>query len=106
MRSLRPWCALFALAFAAPVSALETKPPDPSYLPELLAAAKSKSLAQERAWLRLGHWRAKLLGRWESEADGPALFLSPDGKYDPAAELEATLTGFFAATDPAPAGPL
>ncbi|MFL5418081.1 MAG: DUF4105 domain-containing protein [Myxococcales bacterium] len=106
MRSLRPWCALFALAFAAPASALETKAPDPSYLPELVAAAKSKSLAQERAWLRLGHWRAKLLGRWESEADGPALFLSPDGKDDPAAELEATLTGFFAATDPAPAGPL
>ncbi|MFL5420768.1 MAG: DUF4105 domain-containing protein, partial [Myxococcales bacterium] len=106
MRSLRPWCALFALAFAAPASALETKAPDPSYLPELVAAAKSKSLAQERAWLRLGHWRAKLLGGWESEADGPALFLSPDGKHDPAAELEATLTGFFAATDPAPAGPL
>src|SRR4051812_2013125 len=105
MGSLRPWCALLAVAFAAPVSALEIKPPDPSYLPELLAAAKSKSLAKERAWLRLGHWRAKLLGRWESEADGPALFLSPDGKHDPAAELEATLAGFFAATDPAPAGP-
>jgi len=106
MGSLRPCCALLALAFAAPAAALERTGPDPSYLPELLAAAKSKSLAQERGWLRLGHWRAKLLGGWESEADGPALFLSPDGKHDPAAELQATLTGFFAATDPAPLGPL
>ncbi len=77
--------------------------PDPTYLPELLAAARGKSLAEDRAWLRLGHWRKKVFGGWESEADGPGFFLSPQGKTDPAAELEATLGGFFAAGDGAPA---
>ncbi len=78
--------------------------PDPSYLPELLTAARARGLAQERAWLRLGHWRRRLLGGWESEADGPGFFLAPAGKGDPAAELEATLRGFFAPGDAAPAG--
>ena len=98
--------ALFALALAAPgfAVAAENRKPDPTYLPELLAAIKTRSLAEERGWLRLGHWRRGLLGGWESEADGPALFLSPQGKRDPAAELEATLTGFFAAMDAAPGG--
>jgi len=87
-----------ALAFAGEGAA------DSTYLPELLEAARKKSLWEERAWLRLGHWRSRLLGGWESEADGPALFLSPDGKRNPAAELEATLTGFFAPGAGAPEG--
>jgi len=97
---------LLALAFSAPAFALsgEGAIPDPTYLPELLAAARGKSLSEERAWLRLGHWRKRLLGGWESEADGPGLFLSPQGKRDPAAELEATLTGFFAPGHAAPEG--
>jgi hypothetical protein len=110
--SLRParmhpaFAALLAIAVAAPgfAFAAEEKKPDPSYLPEILAAIKTRSLAEERGWLRLGHWRKGLLGGWESEADGPALFLSPRGKRDPAAELEATLAGFFAPMDAAPEG--
>src|SRR5689334_10298329 len=97
--------ALLAIAVAAPGVAIAGEPKaDPSYLPELLAAIKTRSLAEERGWLRLGHWRKGLLSGWESEADGPAMFLSPQGKHDPAAELEATLTGFFATTEPAPEG--
>jgi len=97
--------ALLALAFSAPAFALAGEAePDPTYLPELLAAARSKSLSEDRAWLRLGHWRKRLLGSWQSEADGPGLFLSPQGKRDPAAELEATLTGFFAPGQGAPEG--
>jgi hypothetical protein len=90
--------ALLALAFYAPAFALagEGAKPDPSYLPELLAAARNRSLSEDPAWLRLGHWRKRLLGGWKSEADGPGLFLSPQGKGDPAAELDATLSGFFA----------
>jgi len=97
---------LLALALAAPsfAAGAERPLPDPTYLAELLAAARAKSLSQDRTWLRLGHWRSRLLGGWESEADGPALFLSPNGKRDPAAELEATLTGFFAAGEAAPEG--
>ncbi|TMB17061.1 MAG: DUF4105 domain-containing protein, partial [Deltaproteobacteria bacterium] len=96
--------ALLALSLSTPGFALagEGARPDPTYLPELLAAARNRSLSEDRSWLRLGHWRKRLLGGWESEADGPGLFLSPQGKRDPAAELEATLSGFFAAGDGAP----
>jgi hypothetical protein len=98
--------ALLAFTIAMPASALagEGGSADPKYLPELLAAAKDRSLSDDRSWLRLGHWRKRLLGGWESEADGPGLFLSPRGKRDPAAELEATLRGFFAPGDGAPDG--
>jgi Domain of unknown function (DUF4105) len=96
--------ALLALVVSTPRLALadEGAKPDPTYLPELLAAARNRSLSQDRSWLRLGHWRKRLLGGWDSEADGPGLFLSSQGKRDPAAELEATLGGFFAAGDGAP----
>src|SRR5207237_4342379 len=99
--------AFLAIAFSGPAFSLagEGAQPDPTYLPELLAAARNRSLSEDRAWLRLGHWRSRLLGGWESEADGPALFLSPKGKRDPAAELEATLSGFFAPGAGAPDGP-
>jgi hypothetical protein len=79
--------------------------PDPTYLPELLAAARARALARDRAWLRLGHWRHRLLGGWKGEADGPGFFLAPHGKTDPEAELEATLRGFFSDREAAPAGP-
>jgi len=95
---------LLALAFSAFAVAGEGANPDPTYLPELLAAARNRSLSEDRAWLRLGHWRKRLLGSWQSEADGPGLVLSPQGKRDPAAELEATLTGFFAPGQGAPEG--
>ena len=72
-----------------------------AYLAELLDAARAADLAHDRAWLRLGHWRPRLLGGFESEADGSGFFLAPDGKRDPAAELEATLRGWFA-PDPEP----
>lgn len=83
--------------------------PDPvagrtdDYLNELLARARASGVAQDQAWLRLGHWRKHLLGGVESEADGPAFFLAEHGKTDPAAELEATLRAFFAPEPAAPA---
>jgi hypothetical protein len=98
--------ALLAAVVFTPALALvaQSGGPDPTYLTELLVSARSRSLAEDRAWLRLGHWRKRLLGGWVSEADGPGLFLSPQGKRDPAAELEATLRGFFAPGDGAPDG--
>ena len=77
---------------------------DDPYLAELLAAARAKDVAHDPAWLRLGRWRRRLLGGYESEADGPAFFLAPQGKRDPAAELEAMLRGIFAPEPAAPAG--
>ncbi len=74
-------------------SAPATSPPDPAYLAELIATAKARKLHESRFWLLLLHYRHS----W-SEADGRGFFFSPDGKTDPEAELEATLTRFF---DPA-----
>ena len=99
---MRRSAVLIAAALALPraATAAGAPEPDPAYLPELVAAARAQGLAREKGWLRLGHWRARLLGGFESEADGPDFFLAPRGSGDPAAELEATLRAFFA---PAPA---
>ena len=58
-------------------------------------------LAKKRYWRILLHYRPSLTGRMRSLIDDPAFFLSPQGKYHPEAELEATLRAFFT---PAPAG--
>jgi hypothetical protein len=90
--------ALVALAAIAPARAAEPSldaAPDPTYLADLVSRARALGLAQEVAWLRLGHWRRTLAGGWKSEVDGAAFFLAPGGARDPAAELEATLAGFL-----------
>src|SRR5256886_4071625 len=104
MQPARAALLALALAAAGPAFAGEDAKPDPSYLPELLAAIRSRPLAAERAWLRLGHWRKGLLGGGGGEAAGPALFLSPRGKVDPAPQMEATVAGFFAPGEAAPEG--
>jgi hypothetical protein len=50
-----------------------------------------QGLAQDPAWLALGHYRRAPLGGFRSEADDPAFFLSAEGATDPQAELDATL---------------
>lgn len=70
-----------------------------AYGADLSARARQLELAGERKWLRLLHAKAAGKG-WRSEADGAQFFLAPDGRTNPAAELEADLAAFFA---PAPA---
>jgi hypothetical protein len=72
--------------------------PDLAYLAALRARARELRLADDVGWLRLGHWRPRPFGGVKSEADGAAFFLAKEGKTDPAAELDATLAGFFDAT--------
>lgn len=86
------WLILFLLSPAARADA-------PAYLDELQQAARAKELSQDRYWRLLVHYRRGRLGRLRSEAAGPDFFLSPRGRRDPRAELEATLAGFF---DPDP----
>jgi hypothetical protein len=63
---------------------------------------RREDLAHDPQWLELVHYRLGLLGAgflgdgYTSEADGEGFFLSPRGKTDPEAELEATIRGFFA----------
>ena len=87
-------CAFFAASTAV---AAEVSPLSPSTDPTVLVArAKQQKLAESKEWLRLGHYRGSK-GSYESEIDGPTFFLSPRGKEDPAAELEATIRGVLSA---------
>lgn len=71
------------------------------YLRGLRAAAHRQGLAVSRQWQVLLHYRKTSRGTWRSEADGPRFFLAgPDGKTDPAAELDATLAAFAEAPRP------
>ena len=85
---------LIALVAAIPAGA-GAAAPDPAHLEELVARARAEKLADDPGWLRLGHYQRTLTGGWKSQAEGKAFFRAPAGKTDPAAELEATLRGFF-----------
>jgi hypothetical protein len=81
------------LAPASPVDAGEL--PGNAYLVELISKGAQANLASEREWHLLLHYRKDLLGGYISEQDDPGFFMSPDGKTDPQAELDATLKQFF-----------
>ncbi len=49
--------------------------------------------AQDAQWLNLGHYKPTLFGQ-ESQVDGPAFFLSPEGKSDGVDELARTILAF------------
>lgn len=58
-------------------------------------------LAHTKAWLNLGHYNRvgkSVPPRFVSQADDPDFFLAPNGKFDPVAELRATLQGLVVAT--------
>ncbi len=84
---------MLILAPASPVDAGE--PPDNAYLVELINKGTQAKLASEREWHLLLHYRENLFGGYTSEQDDPGFFMSPDGKTDPQAELDATLKQFF-----------
>ena len=84
---------MLLLAPALPVDAGE--PPENAYLVELINKGLQAKLAGEREWHLLLHYRENLLGGHTSEQDDPGFFMSPIGKTDPQAELDATLNQFF-----------
>ncbi len=68
-----------------------------TYQDELIQQARQARLANEREWHLLLHYGANLFGGVTSEQDDEEFFLSPQGKHDPQAELEATIERFFSA---------
>jgi len=68
----------------------------------LVARAEAMDLADSPYWRVLLHYERGVLGL-RSLIDDPAFFAAPDGKWDPRAELEATLRALCA---PAAAGAL
>ena len=82
--------------FLAPVSPVDAgELPDNAYLVELINKGAQAKLANEREWHLLLHYRENLFGGHTSEQDDPGFFMSPKGKTDPQAELDATLKQFF-----------
>lgn len=69
---------------------------DPAYLAELQQAARAAELSAQPYWHKLLHYKAnRLLPGVTSSVDVAHFFLAPDGRTDPAAELDATLASFF-----------
>ncbi len=66
-----------------------------TYQEQLIAQATHSRLESTRNWDVLLHYRPHG-SEHESLIDDPRFFLSPDGKINPLAELEATIRGFFA----------
>ena len=61
----------------------------------VVAAARQADLAHDPYWLTLLHYDRGLVG-WRGLIDEPRFWLSPTGKHDPQAELDATLAGLWA----------
>ena len=81
----------FLLLFPPLHGAAETTP----YRDELKESATKLHLPDDRYWHVLLHYKPGLFGT-ESLVDDPIFFLSPDGKHDPSAELDAAIEGLFA----------
>ncbi len=86
--------SLAVLWLSAPAHAA-AKPPE-AYLSQLLEHARAQRLWERQAWRDLVHYKPRLRGGYASLADSTNFFLSPQGRHNPQAELEATLTAFFA----------
>ena len=68
-------------------------------LPSVIDAARTAHLGHDPQWLSLLHYDRGLV-TFHGLVDDPRFWLSPRGKHDPQAELEATLAGLWSA-DPA-----
>ncbi len=86
---------LVPLLFAVALSAAE-----PYAVAEVQDIAAAANIAEDREWLTLLHIERGWHGIRRSLVDDPKFFLSPRGKYDPAAELMATIEGVLAAPSP------
>lgn len=69
------------------------------YVESIVREAKKKNLASEKQWSILLHYQKTFFGGYTSEAFDRRFFNATDGRYNPEAELEATIRKFF--TDPA-----
>jgi hypothetical protein len=69
-------------------------------LDRALSEAKARNLSTEDQWLRLMHYQKGWFG-FKSDIEGRDFFLSPEGRTQPALELEATLKSLYTAERPA-----
>ena len=80
----------------APADARADVDPRPAALAEAERDARRGRLGETTEWRRLVLARPTATNGWESEPDGAAFYLSPRGRFDPEAELFATLAALYA----------
>jgi len=106
MRFVLPLLAALVLSACTSRVIVPRTVPEPSadpYVEALVRKADALQLADQKQWLRLGHYReGKFDGSLNSEGDDPRFFLAPQGPRDPRAELHATIRGFFMPVMPEP----
>lgn len=62
-------------------------------------SASAQSVAEDKEWLALLHFQKQIIGVDESTIDSETFFISPVGKYNPDAELTATIRLFEETSD-------
>jgi hypothetical protein len=67
-----------------------------NYTEKLVNKAIAANLHEDPYWHILMHYKRSLFG-YKSQIDDPSFFLAENGKYDPKAELEASIRTFFTA---------
>ncbi len=85
---------VYMLMLAIPARADELDIAHAADIARMLALAGQAQLARQAEWRKLNLYHS-VLGGLTSRVDDPGYFLSPDGKHDPQAELEATIRGAF-----------
>ena len=68
---------------------------DSAYVGDLLREAHRLKLHEERGWKALLHYGKGYSGTYKSKIDDKKFFISPEGRRNPEAELDATLRSFF-----------
>ena len=92
-RHKTPWWALCLVLFLLVGEPQAVWGESGDFMP-LLRLAQEQRLHERRYWQVLLHYQKRTSG-WRSPVDDPEFFLSPRGKEDPAAELEATIKALF-----------
>lgn len=97
---IRPLTALHLLLVTLLLAAFApARAGDAAYMAQLQQQATEQRLADDVYWHKLLHYRAQpLRSSVTSTIDAREFFLSPEGKDNPAAELQATLAAFFSDT--------
>jgi hypothetical protein len=101
--AFRPVFFFWFFAFAVLTSLADTPDDAVTAHRELLVAkALELRLYEDPYWRLLGHYRPRWISGYKSMIDDPAFFCAPDGKYNPKAEMMATIAAFF---EPPPEDP-
>jgi hypothetical protein len=77
----------------------QAMPPTPPSLNQLKNQAVDLRLSEDARWRRILFYIPSVVYGTKGMIDDPAFYLSPQGKWDPKAEMDATLTAFFLTPD-------